>query len=89
MRRSSRPVLTAALLAAACSQASAVDQTPRPKATRDLLQVYPGAHIHTEQGRVRILYGTPMGGGITAQACKRPLARAVGVRHGLQSGKCF
>jgi hypothetical protein len=69
MPRSSRTVLTAAMLAAACSQALGVDQAaPLPKATTDLLQVYPGARAYQEQGQVRIIYGVPMGGGATPQA---------------------
>jgi hypothetical protein len=57
------------MLAAACSQALAVDQAaPLPKATTDLLQVYPGARAYQEQGQVRIIYGVPMGGGATPQA---------------------
>jgi hypothetical protein len=57
------------MLAAACSQAIAVDQGgPLPKATTDLLKVYPGARAYQEQGQVRIIHGVPMGSGVTPQA---------------------
>ncbi|MEX2217459.1 MAG: hypothetical protein WD749_01760 [Phycisphaerales bacterium] len=64
--RNARKVVTVAVLLAACSQAIAVDQAANlPQAARDLLQVYPGARVHQDQGQVRIIYGVPMGGGIT------------------------
>jgi hypothetical protein len=66
MRKPVRPVVTAAILAAVCSQAIAVEQAATlPKATSDFLQVYQGAQAHMEQGKVRIIYGVPMGGGVT------------------------
>jgi hypothetical protein len=68
MRRVTPVVLTAAFLSAACGQALAAVDQPLPKATTDLLAVYRGAQAHVEQGRVRIIYGVPMGGGITPQA---------------------
>jgi Zn-dependent metalloprotease len=39
-----------------------------PAATQTVLQTYPGTRIHTDQGRVRIIYGAPMTAGVSAEA---------------------
>jgi hypothetical protein len=38
-----------------------------PAATQEVLQTYPGTRVHTDQGRVRIIYGAPMTAGITPE----------------------
>jgi hypothetical protein len=38
-----------------------------PAATQDVLQTYPGTRVHTDQGRVRIIYGAPMTAGLTPE----------------------
>jgi hypothetical protein len=68
MRKRVHPLALFAL-AGACSQVLAVDQEGAPpKPTNDLLNIYQGAQAHMDQGRVRIIYGTPMGGGVTPRA---------------------
>ena len=53
--------VSAALLLAACSAAFGIENAqPLPAAANELLQMYPGARIHKEQDRVRIIYGMPM-----------------------------
>jgi hypothetical protein len=70
MQRSTPVVVTAAILAEMCGRALAVEnplQEP-PRATAEVLAAFPGAQAHMEHGRVRIIYGVPMGGGATPQA---------------------
>src|SRR5678816_4048820 len=53
--------VSAALLLAACSAAFGIENgQPLPAAANELLQMYPGARIHQEMNRVRIIYGVPM-----------------------------
>ena len=53
----------AALLVLAAG--AAADTTP--PAAQDLQRLYPGARVHMDEGRVRVLYGVPMTVGMTPQ----------------------
>jgi hypothetical protein len=44
----------------AAAQGARAGETTVPDAARALQQVYPGARVHMDQGRVRVIYGVPM-----------------------------
>jgi hypothetical protein len=73
----------AAIVVAACSSAFGIEQAGRlPAAADELMRVYPGAHVHQEQNRVRIIYGTPMTPGLTARDAASAFIRLHGDAFG-------
>jgi hypothetical protein len=60
-------VVSAALLAAACSTVYGIEGVGElPAGADELLRMYPGARVQQDQGRVHIIYGVPMTPGLTA-----------------------
>src|SRR4051812_3743891 len=75
-------VLTAAILAAACSTAYGIGDERLPEAANQLLRMYPGAQVYKEHERVKIIYGVPMTPGMNARAASSSFIQTHGAAFG-------
>jgi hypothetical protein len=82
MTNRSRTRLAAALVLAAGSVVSAEVVGGMPEAASQLMRLYPGAAVHEEQGRVRILYGVPMTPGLDARSAANSFIQMHGEAFG-------
>jgi hypothetical protein len=79
MQKRMTTAVTVALLLAACSTAYGVESAGQlPAAAEQLMQLYPGAAVHKDQNRVRIIYGVPMTPGLDARSAAESFIQAHG-----------